>query len=134
MPQLQWNFSIRTSDGFSAKLAGNQQIDACTKIEKKLAAPAGGASSTTTIIAVQPSPTDNIEALAIYASTYDDKVTYTVSDESGDGAADIALDGPQLFIGQGAVGLLQKAPKTLAFTNATSKDVTLTIFIGRMVS
>jgi hypothetical protein len=134
MPQLQWNFLVKTNDGLKSEIAGNMQVDASGKIEKKLPAPTGGPTSTTTTVAVQPSATDKIEVLVIYASKYDDKVTFTVSDETGDGVTDVTLDGPQIFIGQGAVGLLQKAPKTIVFTNALSEDVTVTIFIGRMVS
>jgi hypothetical protein len=134
MPQLQWNFLVKTTDGLKSEIAGNMPVDAIGKIEKKLPAPTGGAASTTTTVAVQPSAADKIEALLIYASKYDDKVTYTVSDETGDGVTDVTLDGPQIFVGQGAVGLLQKAPKTVAFTNALSEDVTVTIVIGRMVS
>jgi hypothetical protein len=134
MSQLQWNFLVKTTDGLKSEIAGNRLVDANGRIEKKLPAPASGSTSTTTTVAVQPSITDKIEALLIYASKYDDKVTYTVSDETGDGVTDVTLDGPQIFIGQGAIGLLQKAPKTIAFTNALSEDVTVTIVVSRMVS
>ena len=134
MPQLQWNFQIKTTDGLKSGIAGNVEVDATGKIDKTLPAPTGGATSTTTTIDVQPSGTDKIEALVIYANKYDDKVTYKVSDETGDGVTDVTLDGPQILIGQGAVGLLQKAPKTIEFINALTEDVTVTVFVGRLAS
>jgi hypothetical protein len=134
MPQLKWNFLMETTDGLKSGIAGNVEVDATGKIEKTLPAPTGGATSTTTTLDVQPSGTDKIEALVIYASKYDDKVTYKVSDETGDGVADVTLDGPQIMIGQGAVGLLQKAPKIIEFNNALAEAVTVTVFIARLAS
>jgi hypothetical protein len=134
MPQLEWNFLIKTSDGLQSGIAGNVKVDATGKIEKTLSAPSGGATSTTTKVEVQPGDTDKMEALIIYSNKYDDGITYTVSDETGDGAADVPLDGPQILIGQGAVGLLQKAPKTIEFVNTLTQDVTVTIVVGRLAS
>jgi len=132
MPQLQWNLQIKTTDGLKSGIAGNVDVDATGKIEKTLPAKTNGGSTTT--IAVQPGDTDKMEALVIYASKYDDKVTYKVSDETGDGVTGVTLDGPQILIGQGAVGLLQKPPKTIEFTNALSEDVTVTILVARLAS
>ena len=47
------------------------------------------------------------------------------------GAADVALDGPHVLIGAGAVSLLDANIGTLTFSNTGAADAELDILVGR---
>jgi hypothetical protein len=77
---------------------------------------------------IQPDGVDLTHFLSITASVYSSSLTYKVNDAA---ATEIQLDGPHVFIGAGAVGLLDPAPTTLFFGNATGGDVRVTVLVGR---
>ena len=77
---------------------------------------------------LQPDGTNMGEFLLIKSSTYGSELTYKVNDPT---ATEIILDGPNAFIGKGAVGILDSSPETLIFSNNIGKDVTVEILLGR---
>ena len=86
-------------------------------------------------LAVQPSgSTDDVHLLFITASAYSDDVTYDVGDGSGQAETDVKLDGPQLFLGTGATGVLGAAPDTLTVDNGGADPVTVSILVGRVAT
>ncbi len=79
-------------------------------------------------IEIQPGSSSQVQMLLIKSSEYGTDLTYKVHDTS---ATPIVLDQEQLFLGQGAVGLLGTELDKLFFTNNLSNDVTIEIFAGR---
>ncbi|MCX6028836.1 MAG: hypothetical protein NT169_05990 [Chloroflexi bacterium] len=60
---------------------------------------------------------------------YSDQLTYKVN--SAASPTVIALDAPHLFLGKGAVKLLDAAPSKLFFSSTLTEDVTVQILVGR---
>jgi hypothetical protein len=77
---------------------------------------------------VQPSGSGQVQFLLISSDQYDEDLTYKVNVSSAD---PIKLDGPQMFIGKGAVGLLDPEPKKLFFSNSLAEDASIQILVGR---
>lgn len=80
-------------------------------------------------INIQPDGSGLAKFLAITASAYGANLTYKVN--SAASTTVITLDGPHLFVGTGAVGLLDAAPTKLFFSNSTGADVTVNMLVGR---
>jgi len=80
------------------------------------------------VVEIQPGASSQVQMLFIKSNTYGTDLTYKVHDAS---ATPIVLDQDQLFLGQGAVGLLGTQIDRLLFTNNLGKDITIEIFMGR---
>jgi hypothetical protein len=99
-------------------------VDAYDKIQVTVGTQASKA------VEVQPGDADRVQFLLISSDQFGDDLTYKV-DPAG---SDIKLDAPQLLVGDGAVGLLGAAPKTLTFTNNLAQDRNIEILVGRKVT
>ncbi len=77
---------------------------------------------------IQPNGAGLTQFLAIRASAYDANLSYKVNDS---GATPVVLDGPHIFIGTGAVALMDPSPTRLLFSNSTGADVTVDVLVGR---
>ncbi len=78
-------------------------------------------------VQVQPGAAAQVQFLLMTASQYGDHLTYSLTG----GVTDVALDAPQIFLGPAAVGLLDAAPESLDFSNASSDPATVVILVGR---
>ncbi len=87
-----------------------------------------GASDSDKVVEIQPGASSQVQMLLIKSSEYGTDLTYKVQDA---GATPIVLDQDQLFLGQGAVGLLGAQIDRLLFTNNLGNDVTIEILVGR---
>ncbi|HEC97725.1 MAG TPA: hypothetical protein ENI58_06160 [Nitrospirae bacterium] len=87
-----------------------------------------GASDSDKVVEIQPGASSQVQMLLIKSSEYGTDLTYKVQDA---GATPIVLDQDQLFLGQGAVGLLGTQIDRLLFTNNLGNDVTIEILVGR---
>lgn len=134
MPErIGWTFSVDVTGGPKLKARESADVEAYDKVS--VTVPGGEeASPGTATVEVQPAddPLD-LRLLAITASRYDAKLTYDVHAGSATGAEDVALDGPQLLSGAGAVGLLRQPPQSLVFSNGLGEgeDVDVTVFVAR---
>ena len=79
------------------------------------------------VVDVQPGDAGQVKLLMITADSYGEDLTYTVTG----GSADVALDGPQIFVGSGAVGLLGATQNTITFSNSDASSVAVQIQVGR---
>lgn len=86
------------------------------------------AGATDIAVDIQPGLSSQVELLCIISSEYGKDLKYNVHDTA---ATAIALDQAQLFLGQGAVGLLGTALDKLFFTNNLTKDASIEILVGR---
>jgi hypothetical protein len=126
MVNINWQFQASIMGGPSFSL--NQpaiQVDAYDVVTDKI-----GASASNVAVPIQPSSgAGNVLFVAISASQYDAKLTYTV-----DALKDTrVLDGPHMLVGSGAVGFLNSKapPQTLNFSNATTADINIQVVVGR---
>src|SRR5436305_3989719 len=128
--KINWSFNASIDGG--PQLGAFQpafDVSAYDYIKVTLPAPAGGATSTSTDVHLQPgTAAGTVVLLAILADKYSDKISYTVDAV----ATARVLDGPHVFLGSGAVGFLNNAPpQKLTFINAVPNAVTMQILVGR---
>lgn len=109
-----------------------QEVEAYDKIDVTIATAAKDKE-----VELQPgSASGQVKFLMINLADSDDygsKVTYTVNVPSTDASTPkvTPLDAAQVLVGEGAVKLLDSAPKSLFFTNALTNDISVQILIGR---
>lgn len=109
------------------------QITAYDRVEETIPGAADVASATAKVVDVQPTAAaGQVLFVSIQSSLYGDNLEYDV----GGGATEIKLDGPQVFVGQGAIGLLGAVPEQLTFRNGLGddKDATVIMLVGRVAS
>jgi hypothetical protein len=106
------------------------QITAHDQVEVEIPGAANLAAAVDTVVDVQPSAAaSQVLFLSIQSSRYGADLEYDV----GGGTANIALDGPHVFVGQGSIGLLGAVPEQLTFRNGLGDglNATVTILVGR---
>lgn len=83
-------------------------------------------------IQLQPGAPSQIRLLLITANNYSPDLLYGINGAPADDAAAVRLDGLQLFMGTGAVGLLGgDPPRSIHVKNQTGESVDLEILVGR---
>ena len=114
---INWNFVIQVLQGPGISAAASiTDVDAYDKFDISLA--------DTVTQAVNLVPAGNISLLVINPQTPDADLSYDLS------GSPVALDGPHVLIGSGAVSLLGGAT-SLTFTNNTGADAVIEILVGR---
>jgi len=108
------NFQI--SRGASLSIPGEVKLEAYEKIQVVIAA---SASSTISL----PS---GIQFLVIKSSAYGDALTYKINSET----TVIKLNSAHVFMGTGAVAILNTAVAKLVVSNGLTGDVTLDLLVG----
>lgn len=126
--KISWSLNIQIPGG--PKLASSQNIDVDAYDKIVAVIPHDSADHE---VDVQPGGADHIRFLLISSDLYEN-LTYTPKDGVA-GATEIDLDAPQVFLGAGAVALLEKAPKQIVFKNSDpANDATVQILVGRKAS
>ena len=114
---INWNFVTQVLQGPSVSAAASiNDVDAYDKFDITIA--------DTVTQTVNLVPADSISLLVINPKTPDEDLSYDLS------GSPIALDGPHVLIGSGAVSLLGGAT-SLDFTNNTGADAVIEILVGR---
>jgi hypothetical protein len=125
---ISWDLKVQVSDGPVISDTRMLSVDAFDMIEVVIP---GGDSTTPgeATVEVQPGDSGQVKFLLVRSEKYGAELTYSVMG----GASNVALDKPQLFAGEGALGLLGAAPKTLEFRNelGSSEDASISILVGR---
>jgi hypothetical protein len=126
--KIKYSLNVQVVGGPSVPINGEVAPEAYEKIQIGLSAGAADKEMN-----LQPGGNNLANFLLIKASSYNDTdpthtLTYKVNNT---GATAITLDGPHIFIGKGAVGILDAAPTKLFFSNSLTSDVTIDILIGR---
>src|SRR3569832_1943371 len=114
--KLSWNYVAQAANGPSLSAAGEMEVDAYENLAITVA---DNASQQVDLV-----PNAKASLLFINPENASTDLTYKV------GANDIQLDGPQVFIGAGAVALLGGATN-LTNTNLTGADAVIEILVGR---
>ncbi len=121
--KINYSMSFQVVGGVSIPVTGKIEPEAYEKIQVDV--PAGESDLATNL---QPTGTNLGEFLLIKSSVYGEALTYKVNDAA---ATPISLDGPHVFIGKGAMAILNSAPTQLLFSNGLSGNVTIDILLGR---
>lgn len=114
--KINWNFVVQALNGPSVSGAGNLEVEAYDKIAVTITA---GETKQVNLV-----PSGTVSLLVINPVVSNADLSYDV------GGNAVALDGPHVLIGAGAVSLLGGAAN-LSFTNNTAADATVEILIGR---
>jgi len=123
MPAINWTINLQAVGGPWVTQAGSVQIDAYQRAE--VTVPTGA-----TISIQVPGGSANVGLLYIGCDLYGTLVTYQLN---GAGNA-IPLDGPRLFVGGSAMGMLPNPLDSLKVTNNAVDDVRIEILVGRDVT
>ena len=114
---IKWNFVTKVLKGPSVSAAGSfDEVDAYDKLDINLA-------DTATQL-VNLAPAGDTYLLVISPRNPHEDLSYELDGNP------VALDGPHVLIGAGAVGLLGGVT-SLTFTNNTGADAVIEILIGR---
>jgi hypothetical protein len=113
---LKYSMNFQIARGASLSIPGEVKLEAYEKIQVVIAA---SASSTISL----PS---GIQFLVIKSSAYGDALTYKVNSET----TVIKLNSAHVFMGTGAVSILNTAPVKLVVSNGLAGDVTLDLLVG----
>jgi hypothetical protein len=134
MPEIiSWSVDVSVTNGPSVSESATLTVGAYDVVT--IAVPGADAPSTSTTRAtVQPSAGADVRLLLIRAQPYGADLTFTVA--GADGATDVSLDAPQLYVGQGTSALGGTAPLRLDFKNemGVDNDATVTILVARDAS
>jgi hypothetical protein len=122
--KIKYSINVQIVGGTSIPITGELQPEAYEKIQ--IAITAGEDME----VNLQPEGDEMADFLLIKPSSPGPELTYKVNDDT---ATAISLDSPHLFIGKGAVSILDPAPKKLFFHNGLDSDVTIDILLGRNV-
>lgn len=115
---IKWNFVTQVLQGPSVSAAASiDDVDAYDKFDVELA------DTVTQAVNLVPAAA-SISLLVISPQTPDANLSYDLS------GSPVALDGPHVLIGEGAVSLLGGAT-SLTFTNNTGADAVIEILVGR---
>ena len=114
--KINWNYVVQALDGPSLSAAGDVEVDGYDKLKVTLA------DNATQQVDLVPSAA--MLLLIINPASPSADLSYEVNGN------DVMLDGPQVFIGTGAVSLIGGATN-LTFTNKTGADAVIEILIGR---
>lgn len=120
MPEkLSWTFAARVLGGPTIAQSGQAEVEAYVKLAVTIK------KGATQDVEIFPGAGGNAQVVIIAPAVPSDKLTYEVGGDT------VALDGPQVLIGAGAVGLLGATLGTLTFKNQTAQDADLSILVGR---
>lgn len=120
---LAYSISVQIPAGPGLAASGKVEVEGYDKVQIVIA---DGDSDRA--VNIGPGGAGLARFLSVTASEYDAALTYKVNDAA---ATAIPLDGPHLFVGAGAVALLDDEPTQLLFGNSTGDDVTVQILVGR---
>ena len=120
---IKYSLGFQVVGGTTISVNGEVTPEAYEKITIDVAD-----STTDLSVNLQPDGANLGEFLLIQSSKYGSSLTYKVNDST---ATAIPLDGPHVFIGNGAVGILDSSPTKLLFSNSMGEEVTVEILLGR---
>jgi hypothetical protein len=135
MPEtLKWSLTAEIAGGPKVDASRSVQITGYDKIDVLLDGAADLDSAAAVTVDIQPAEdVDRLQFLSITADRYGENFIYSVEDG---GVADVVFDGPQVFVGEGAMNLLQSVPSRITFRNGLGAETTarVTILVGRQAT
>jgi hypothetical protein len=121
--KINWTLNVQVVGGPKISESDTILAEAYDKVQVTIAA-----GDSDVEVDVQPGGSGQVQFLLISSDQYAEGLTYKVNADSADA---VELDGPQVLIGKGAVGLLDPEPKKLFFSNGLAEDASVQILVGR---
>lgn len=123
--RINWNLNAQIIGGPKIIASDSKEIEAYDKIDITV-----GAEATDIEVDIQPGGAGKVQFLLIKSEIYSKDLTYKVNSLTDS----IKLDALQVFIGTGAVELLNEPPEKLVFSNGLTDPVSIEILVGRMAT
>jgi hypothetical protein len=117
--KVSWTFAARVLGGPTIAQSGEVQVEAYVKVAVTIR------KGTTQNVEIFPGAGGSAQLVLVSPAKPSDKLTYELAGKK------VALDGPHVLIGSGAVGMLGATVGTLKFENQTGEDVDIAILAGR---
>jgi hypothetical protein len=117
--KLSWKFTASVLGGLTFARGGDLDVEAYVKVAVTIK------KGTTQDVEIFPGAGGSAQLVVISAVEPSDKLTYEL------GGNKVALDGPLVLIGSGAVGLLGAKVGTLKFENKAAQDIDIEIIAAR---
>jgi hypothetical protein len=121
--QLQWNVTVRAVGGPQIGSTGAITLDAYDKLA--ISVPKKGTPDDGHKVSVDLAPAGEKVALLVVRPTKGDELVMTIDGN------DVAVDGPLVLLGKGAVSLLSDATTLELTNNDTQAEAVLDILVGR---
>jgi hypothetical protein len=117
--RVTWSYAVQVAGGPTLAGSGAMEVEAYVKLS--VVVPASGSLD----VEVLPGGGGSVQLLVISPASPSADLSYDVGGET------VALDGPHVLIGAGAVGLLAATVGTLEFSNGGAEDAEISILAGR---
>ena len=117
--KLSWTFAARVLGGPTIARSGDVEVEAYVKLAVTIK------KNTSQDVEIFPGAGGSAQLVIISPAVPSDKLTYEL------GGNKVALDGPLILIGSGAVAMLGAKVGTLKFENKTAQDADIEIIGGR---
>lgn len=116
---LNWSYTAQVAGGPTVAGSGDMTVDAYVKLN--VSVPANASLE----VEVLPGTGGPVQVLVIAPAVPSAGLRYEAGTET------VVLDGPNVLLGGGAVGLLGASVGTLTFTNDDDADAEVSILAGR---
>ncbi len=126
MPQPQsisLSVQVQVPGGPSVSLTTDMETEAYDSIKVTIPAAADKKK-----VDIQPGGGTQVKFLMIYSDTYSEQIEFRANVAANPAHK---LDKPVVLSGEGSVGLLDPAPKSLFITNALAEDIVVEVLVGR---
>jgi hypothetical protein len=123
---VKWNFNLFVDGSQSLNLVDKFESSAYDKISFSI--PDG---TTDLLVNVQPGDIKDITFFCVKSDKYTTDLAKQLCYKVADSTTAINLDQAHVLIGNSIVSLLDKAPTTLKFSNATGSPANVVIIVGR---
>jgi len=128
MMRINYQLNVQIPNGPRMSLSGRVEAEAYDVIDLSLPVRTDAGTAEDLEVQLQPGTSDGqVKLMVITASRYED-LSYKVNDAAADA---VALNGPLLLAGSGAVSLIDSAPASLFFDNAGDAPASIQILIAR---
>ena len=124
--KISWTLNVQVVEGPRMSVSKTVAVQAYDRIEVVILDEASGQE-----VQVQPGGEGQVKFLLVGSDRYGADLSYSVNEAEANPANRIKLDALQLFVGDGAVGLLDTSPETLYFYNDLGQAATITVLVGR---
>lgn len=124
--RINWTLKVQVAEGPRMSVSKSVAVQAYDKINVVIEDGASGQE-----VQVQPGGEGQVQFLLIGSDYYGADLSYSVNAPEAASEDRTKLDALQLFVGDGAVGLLDSSPETLYFYNGLGEAASITILVGR---
>ena len=131
MTNIAWSLNVQRNGASEINASATAEAEAIDSVTATLPAKPQNEDASSISVDIQPGDIADIKLLVVKASRYDSGLTFAAKDGDGTSTRTVVLDVLQIFSG-GSVGLLERTPVQLEFTNNTDQEITVKVFVARL--